>query len=122
MKKPTKEPGTISRILTHGLERDPGVYGALPFSREEVQRGAQLAKNEAEAHEKEIQAPILSFQGGGAPIGTSSGGIGVSDQEFLRRTRQWEREQGALLADDAYKINEILPHSFGTAEIKTFHN
>jgi len=121
MKKPTKEPGTISRILTHGVERDLGVYGALPFSREQVQRSAQLAKNEAEAHEKEIHAPILSFQGEGAPIGTTSGGIGVSDQEFQRRTRMWEAEQRALLASSGRSIDEILPNA-STLGVKTFHN
>ena len=121
MKKPTKEPGTISRILTHGVEQDLGVYGALPFSREQIQRSAQLTKNEAEAHEKEIHAPILLFQGKGAPIGTTSGGIGLSDQEFIRRTRMWEAEQRALLASSGRSIDEILPNA-STLGVKTFHN
>ena len=116
MKKPTKEPGTISPILTHGLERDPGIYGALAFSKQEVQRSVQEGRNEAEAHAKEI-APIKSYEYAGSP----ANGIGLLDQEFLRRTAQWQMEQKALMAD-RNSINEILPNAHGIAPTKTFHN
>lgn len=116
MKKPELPP-----VKTYGVEHDARIYGALPFSREQIQQGAQLAKNEAEAHERENHTPILSVQGTGAPIGTSSGGIGLSDQELLRRTAQWEMEQKALLADRNF-INTIVPNACGTVGIKTFHN
>jgi len=119
--KAEKPLGTQSPIITHGLEHNPSVYGAIPLSQERIQIVQQEAKREAEAHEKEIQAPILSFQGRGAAIGTSLGGIGLTDQELLRRNTQWKMEQKALLADVS-KINEILPSARGTVPIKTCHN
>jgi len=110
-------------IKTFGTGREPQgtVYGNMPISKKRIEETTQEAKNEVEAHEKEVSAPILSFQGRGDPIGTSSGGIGLSDQEFLRRTLQWEMQQKALVADRK-SIYEVLPNARGTAPTKTFHN
>jgi hypothetical protein len=118
MKKPAL-PGV--KTFGTGLEK-MDVYGALPLSRERIQIGTQEAKRDAEVHEKEITAPIKSYsQGARTEFGATMGGIGISDQEFQRRTVQWEREQRSLFAD-RNSINTILPNANGTSAIQTFHN
>jgi hypothetical protein len=103
--------GAQSPIKTHGLERNPSVYGALPFTREEIQRGAQEARNEATEHEKEISAPILSYQGRGSEFSSQSGGLGLTDLSIVRGVQQWEAEQRALFANHAAQVSAILPNA-----------
>ncbi len=93
------------------------VYGAIPLSKEQVQRGAQEAKLEALEHEKEV-APIKSYEYAGSP----PGGIGLLDQAFVRRTEAWEAEQrmeNHIKAGPS--VFEILPNA-STVGVKTFHN
>jgi len=107
--------GAQSPIKTFGtgLEKS-SIYGALPFRREEIQRVAQEARNEAMEHEKEISVPILSYQGRGNEFSSQSSGLGITDPSIVRGVQRWETEQrSSLLANTGRSIDEILPLARG---------
>jgi len=80
------------------------IYGAIPLSKEQVQRGAQEGKLEALEHEKEI-APIKSFQHAGSPPN-------LLDPAFVARIQDWERKQ-KVFSNTGQSIDEILPLAIG---------
>lgn len=83
------------------------VYGAIPLSKEQVQKGAQEGRKEALEHEKEI-APIKSFQHAGSP----PNGIGLLNPAFVARIQDWERKQ-KVFSNTGQSIDEILPLARG---------
>jgi hypothetical protein len=105
--------GAQSPIKTHGLERSPSVYGALGFSREEIQRSVQEGRNEREEYEKQVAAPVQTYRTAGSAFSAQMGGLALLDSEFNRRTAQYENEQRALLASTGRSIDEILPLARG---------
>jgi len=106
--------GAQSPIKTYGVEHDARIYGALPLRREEVQRGVQAARTEREEHEKQVTAPIQSYNNTPASAFSSQmGGLALLDSEFNRRTAQYENEQRALLASTGRSIDEIFPNARG---------
>jgi hypothetical protein len=110
--------GAQSPIKTYGVEHDARIYGALGFSREQIQRSVQKGRNATEAHAKEI-APIKSYEYAGSP----PNGIGLLDQALLKRTEAWEAEQAMKVRIKAGpSVSEILPKAFGSAPIKTMQN
>jgi hypothetical protein len=99
--------GAKSPIKTYGVEHDAGIYGALGFSREQIQRSVQEGRNATEAHAKEI-APIKSYEYAGSP----PNGIGLLNPAFVARIQDWERKQ-KVFSNTGQSIDEILPLARG---------
>jgi len=102
----TMKTSDLLGIKTVGVETGIERYGGIPRTKEEVQIGIQQARNEREEHEKEISAPIKSYnQGVGSSFGSQMGGIGLTDPAIARGVAQWDAEQRALFAP--FKVGEI---------------
>lgn len=98
-----------------GLE-SMAIYGALPPTQQRVAEAQIEAKNEAATHEREINTPILTYQGRGSEFGSQSGGLGITNPSIVRDVQRWETEQRALL-------NTVkAPPVTSMSPIKTFKN
>lgn len=103
-------------IKTFGSGKESmAIYGAVPLSRERIQAVQEEAKKETLEHEKEVTAPILSFQSKRTEFGSTMGALGLTDPAIIRGVQEWERRQRELFAP--FKVDVTS----GTLPVKTFH-
>jgi len=114
---PADKAANVKNIKTFGTgQENMGIYGAVPISQQRVAEAQIEAKNEAATHEREINAPILTFnKGAGSSFSSQMNGIGLTDPAIIRGVQEWKRRQSELFAP--FKVDVTS----GTLPVKTFH-